>query len=151
MVTVNHATDYSDWPVRVFYGLVTLYQGLFGIFSANSIFHSVLLDQQWGAEVIIVLLATGAALLVDGLLSMLMYCTAVTCSSAVRPITSALSISGRRRPWLFLPPSFCYYMTLLGADGIGPLQYSYYIMLSIAGVVFCLRDGIISQKKRSTL
>src|SRR5690625_2222466 len=151
MVTVSHATDYSDWPVRVFYGLVTLYQGLFGIFSSSTIFHSVLIDHKWGVEVIIILLATGAALLIDGLLSMLMYCTAVTCSPAVRPIASALSVSGRRRPWLFLPPSFCYYLTLLGAQDLGPLQYSYYIMLSLAGVVFCLRDGVISQKTRSAL
>ena len=136
---------FSDWPVRVFYGLVTIYQGLFGIFSAGTIFHAVLIGQSWGHVMIAVLLVTGSLLLVDGVLAMIRYCTHINCA----PVMPAMRVFHRRRPWLFLPPVFCYYVTLLyGAHGAGFLQYSYYMMLALAGVLFSLRDGVISQRQR---
>lgn len=138
----------SDWPVRVFYGLVTIYQGLFGIFSVGTIFHAVLVREAWGAVMIGVLLLTGSLLLIDGVLAMIRYCTQVNC----RPVLPAMRLFHRRRPWLFLPPVFCYYVTLLyGASGASILQYSYYMMLALAGVLFCLRDGVLSQKQRGQL
>lgn len=135
----------SDWPVRVFYGLVTVYQGLFGIFSAGTIFHAVLESKVWGAAMIAILIITGILLLLDGVLAMVRYCTQINCN----PILPAMRVFHRRRPWLFLPPVFCYYITLIyGSHSIGKLQYSYYIMLALAGVLFSLRDGVISQRQR---
>lgn len=144
-VCQSNPGHFSDWPVRVFYGLVTIYQGLFGIFSASTIFHAVLIGQPWGLVMIVVLLLTGSLLLVDGVLAMIRYCTQINC----RPVMPAMRIFHRRRPWLFLPPVFCYYITLLYGDhNAGVLQYSYYMMLALAGVLFSLRDGVLSQRQR---
>lgn len=147
MVTVceNDISYLSDWPVRLFYGLVTIYQGLFGLFSAGTIFHAVLIGEKWGIAMIVVLLVTGLLLFVDGSLAMIRYCTHINCT----PVLPAMRALHRRRPWLFLPPVFCYYITLIfGAHDIGLLQYSYYLMLALAGVLFSLRDGVISQRQR---
>lgn len=136
----------ADWPVRIFYGLVTLYQGIFGIFVPTSIFYQALQDHKGTLFIILCLMLTGVLLVVDGVFAMVRYCTRVNCER-VRP---AMATFNHRRPWLFLPPVFCYYITLVLANqylvsGAGAV-ISYYVMLALLGVVFCLRDGVISQR-----
>lgn len=136
----------ADWPIRIFYGLVTAYQGLFGLFVPSSIFHQALERHIGAALIIATLLATGVLLIVDGLIAMLRYCTSVNCES----LQPAMSMFNRRRPWLFLPPAFCYFVTLVLVNpqlGSGATLVSiYYVTLGFAGVVFSLRDGIVSQR-----
>lgn len=135
----------ADWPIRIFYGLITAYQGLFGLFVPSSIFHQAMNRHIGVAVVIALLLFTGVMLIVDGFMAMLRYCTPLKCE----PLLPAMSVFNRWRPWLFLPPAFCYYTTLVlvNADHAGSAVISiYYVSLGMAGVVFCLRDGIISQK-----
>ncbi|TCV00507.1 hypothetical protein EV686_10387 [Paracandidimonas soli] len=136
----------ADWPIRIFYGLVTLYQGLFGIFVPSSIFHQALESYNGAIAIITCLLAAGGLLVVDGLMAMVRYCTYMNCD----PIRPAMQMFHRRRPLLFLPPVFCYYVTLILVnrrmdEGVVVVT-SYYVVLALAGVAFCLRDGIISQK-----
>src|SRR5690606_27607984 len=135
----------ADWPIRLFYGLVTLYQGLFGIFVPSSIFHQALQSYDGAIAIITCLLVAGALLVVDGLMAMVRYCTYMNCYS----IQPAMVVFNRRRPLLFLPPVFCYYMTLILVnrrmdEGVMVVT-SYYVLLALAGVAFCIRDGIISQ------
>ncbi len=135
----------ADWPIRLFYGLVTLYQGLFGIFVPSSIFHQALQSYDGAIAIITCLLVAGALLIIDGLMAMVRYCTYMSCYS----IQPAMVVFNRRRPLLFLPPVFCYYMTLILVnrrmdEGVMVVT-SYYVLLALAGVAFCIRDGIISQ------
>tara|TARA_R110000851_G_scaffold333531_1_gene514902 strand:+ start:78400 stop:78891 length:492 start_codon:yes stop_codon:yes gene_type:complete len=135
----------ADWPIRIFYGLVTLYQGLFGIFVPTSIFYQALESYSGAIAIISCLLIAGGLLVVDGLMGMIRYCTYMSCES----IQPAMQLFHRRRPLLFLPPVFCYYVTLILVnksmnEGVVVVT-SYYVLLALAGVAFCLRDGIISQ------
>jgi len=135
----------ADWPIRVFYGLMTLYQGLFGLFVPSSIFYQALQNYEGAAAIITCLLAAGALLVVDGLFAMIRYCTHVSCER----VDPAMVIFNRWRPLLFLPPVFCYYVTLILVNRqlqAGVLTViGYYVVLAVLGVVFSLRDGIISQ------
>lgn len=140
----------ADWPIRIFYGLMTAYQGLFGLFVPSSIFHQALQSHLCGVLVIAILLVTGALLTVDGFLAMVRYCTPLKCSS----LMPAMSVFDRRRPWLFLPPAFCYFVTLVLVKhqlGTGATVVSiYYVLLGFAGVIFCLRDGMVGQNSRGS-
>lgn len=137
----------ADWPIRIFYGLVTAYQGLFGLFVPTSIFHQALDNHTSVFMIIALLLLTGSLLVIDGFMAMLRYCTPLKCE----PLLPTMSVFNRWRPWLFLPPAFCYYATLILVHSGDAVISIYYMMLGFAGVIFCLRDGIISQKgKRST-
>ncbi|QDQ87659.1 hypothetical protein FMZ60_08700 [Alcaligenaceae bacterium SJ-26] len=136
----------ADWPIRIFYGLVTAYQGLFGLFVPQSIFHQVLLAHPVSWLLIVVLLVNGTLLAVDGVLSMFRYCTSLDCAR----LHPAMLVFQRWRHLLFLPPAFCYYATLILVHGQidegAPLVNSYYILLALAGQLFCLRDAIVSQR-----
>lgn len=138
----------ADWPIRLFYGLMTAYQGLFGLFVPTSIFHQALEQSVLGMLIVSVLLITGGLLIVDGFMAMVRYCTPLKCG----PIIPAMSVFDRRRPLLFLPPAFCYFVTLVLVKnqlGTGATVVSvYYVMLGFAGVIFCLRDGIVGQKSK---
>ena len=136
----------ADWPIRIFYGLLTLYQGLSGLFVPSSIFYQAL--QMYGGSVLIItcLIGAGSLLAIDGLMAMIRYCTSLSC----RRIQPAMAIFSRRRPLLFLPPVFCYYGTIIIVnrhieEGLVTV-ISYYVMLALAGMMFCIRDGVISQK-----
>lgn len=136
----------ADWPVRIFYGLVTLYQGLFGVFVPSSIFYQALQDHEGAVLIISVFLMTGLLLVVDGAFAMVRYCTPVNCDR-VQPL---MRLFHRWRHLLFLPPVFCYYVTLVLVNthlkaGVWTV-IGYYVVLAVLGVMFCLRDGIISQK-----
>ena len=136
----------ADWPVRIFYGLVTLYQGLFGVFVPSSIFYQALHDYEGAVLIVTILLSAGLLLVVDGGFAMVRYCTQVNCTR----IHPAMCLFHRWRHLLFLPPVFCYYVTLVLVNthlrsGVWTV-IGYYVMLAVLGVVFCLRDGIISQK-----
>lgn len=136
----------ADWPVRIFYGLVTLYQGLFGVFVPSSIFYQALRDYEGAVLIISVYLLTGLLLVADGAVAMIRYCTPVNCTR-VQPL---MRLFHRWRHLLYLPPVFCYYVTLVLVSthlNIGVWTVTgYYVMLAVLGVAFCLRDGIISQK-----
>lgn len=136
----------ADWPVRIFYGLVTLYQGIFGIFVPTSIFYQAWHDYKGILVIIGCLILTGSLLVIDGVFAMIRYCTQVNCER-VRP---AMAVFNHRRPWLFLPPVFCYYITLILIDHYSNqgawVVISYYVALALLGVIFCLRDGVISQR-----
>ncbi|GEM_PF-6316303 len=140
----------ADWPIRIFYGLVTLYQGLFGLFVPQSIFHQVMGSYAGSWLLIAVLLLNGLLLAVDGVLAMFRYCTSMDCTR----LNPVMLIFHRWRHLLFLPPVFCYYITLIlinsRIDSGAALVNSYYIMLALAGQVFCLRDAIISSKARGS-
>lgn len=138
----------ADWPIRIFYGLVTLYQGLFGVFVPSSIFHQALESYHGAIAIITCLIAAGLLLVVDGLMAMIRYCTYLSCYR----IQPAMVFFNRRRPLLFLPPVFCYYVTLIlvnarMTEGVVVVT-SYYVVLALSGVAFCIRDGIISQNAR---
>lgn len=136
----------ADWPIRVFYGLLTAYQGLFGLFVPSSIFYQALSEHPAAIVIISCLLGAGLLLVIDGVMAMVRYCTPLKCE----PIQPAMALFNRWRPFLFLPPAFCYYVTLIlvnRSSVTGVLVVSmYYVCLGVAGVVFCIRDGIISQK-----
>lgn len=137
---------HADWPIRVFYGLITVYQGLFGLFLPSSIFYRALMEHSWAMLFIAGLLASGGLLVIDGLLGMVRYCTGMH-----RPgMDKAMQVFQRWRHLLFLPPAFCYYVALLaaGSDNApgASLVYGYHITLAMCGVVACLRDGIISNR-----
>lgn len=141
-------TQSADWPIRLFYGLVTLYQGLYGIFVPSSIFYQATYQYDGAVVMISLLLIVGILMIADGVIAMIRYCTNLRCDR-LQPL---IALFNRRRPLLFLPPVFCYYITLIlvnnqGSEGFS-LVISYYVLLSLAGVVFCIRDGIISQKAR---
>lgn len=73
---------------------------------------------------------------------MVRYCTTVDCAKVV-PV---MAIFQRRRPWLFIPPVFCYFVTLSRLEhsaGFSGWTLSYYIMLAVLGIVFSLRDGLV--------
>lgn len=135
---------HADWPIRVFYGLITAYQGLFGFFLPSSIFYEALRDHAWAVTFVSCLLVSGALLVADGVIGMIMYCTSVQCGSMNR----AMRWFQRWRHLLFLPPVFCYYVALLSFDttqGEGSaVVYGYYITLAMCGVVASIRDGIIT-------
>lgn len=137
---------HADWPIRVFYGLITVYQGLFGLFLPSSIFHQAIDYHPWAIVFVAGLLVFGGLLVVDGLLAMVRYCTSV--QRCV--MDSAMRIFQRWRHLLFLPPAFFYYVVLLAGDspeqpGLS-LVYGYHIMLAMFGVAACLRDGIVSNR-----
>lgn len=135
----------ADWPVRIFYGLVTAYQGLYGLFVPGSVFYRAIQLHDAALIIIGVLLAAGLLLLIDGVLAMFRYCTPFSCD----PVKPLMLIFHRWRHLLFLPPVFCYFATLVVVSTeVGPgaiIVNGYYIMLATAGVAFCLRDGIVSQ------
>lgn len=138
----------ADWPIRIFYGLITVYQGLFGLFVPSSIINEVMKQHFSAVLIIAVLLATGVLLVVDGFMAMVRYCTPLKC----QPLLPVMSMFNRRRPWLFLPPAFCYYVTLVLVSpepkaGTAVIT-AYYVILGFAGVIFCLRDGIVGQRSR---
>lgn len=139
----------ADWPIRIFYGLITAYQGLFGLFVPTSIFNEAMKECTSAVLLIVILLITGLLLVADGFMAMIRYCTSLNCQSLM-PI---MSVFNRRRPWLFLPPAFCYYATLVLLDpeptASNAVIAVYYITLGFAGVVFCLRDGKIGQRTRN--
>lgn len=135
----------ADWPVRIFYGLVTAYQGLYGLFVPGSVFYRAIQLHDAALIIIGVLLAAGLLLLIDGVLAMFRYCTPFSCD----PVKPLMLIFHRWRHLLLLPPVFCYFATLVVVSvEVGPgaiIVNGYYIMLATAGVAFCLRDGIVSQ------
>lgn len=137
---------HADWPIRVFYGLITFYQGLFGIFLPSSIFHRAVVDHPWATGLVAFLLVSGALLVVDGLLGMVRYCTDIQRPTMERP----MMILQRWRHLLFLPPAFCYFAALLAAGNDNSpgavILYGYHITLAMCGVVACLRDGVISNR-----
>ena len=139
---VCHLDPNSDWPVRLFYGVVTVYQGLFGVFVSTSVFYKL---WAWPFQALLVnsiLLLTGFLLIADGLMSLILYCTEVDC----RRILPAMAVFQRRRPWLFIPPVFCYFvmLSLVGQNGsVTAWTISYYLMLALLGVLFSLRDGLV--------
>ncbi len=136
----------ADWPVRIFYGLVTAYQGLFGLCVSNSIFYVAIEHHPWAAAIIGCLLIAGSLLIVDGVLGILRYCTRLDCTTCAWP----MKIFHRWRHLMFLPPAFCYYLTLISVSHdmrpVHPVVYAYYIMLALAGLLFCLRDAMISNR-----
>lgn len=135
----------ADWPVRIFYGLVTAYQGLYGLFVPGSVFYRAMQLHEAAVLIIGVLLAVGLLLVIDGVLAMFRYCTPLSCE----PIKPLMLLFHRWRHLLFLPPVFCYFATLVAVNrdvGAGVVVVNgYYLMLAAAGVAFCLRDGIVSQ------
>lgn len=139
---VCHLDPNADWPVRLFYGLVTIYQGLFGIFVSSSVFYQL---WKWPIQafiVISILLITGALLIADGVMALIRYCTDVDC----RRILPTMAVFQRRRPWFFIPPVFCYFVTLSlveRTNSVTAWTVSYYLMLAVLGVVFSLRDGLV--------
>ncbi len=135
----------ADWPVRIFYGLVTLYQGLFGLFVPSSIFYQALQDHEAAVLIISIFLVAGGLLVVDGGFAMVRYCTRLNCAR----LHPAMCLFHRWRHLLYLPPVFCYYVTLVVNANLRTGVWTvigYYVTLAVLGVVFCLRDGIISQK-----
>lgn len=137
---------HADWPIRVFYGLITVYQGLFGLFLPSSIFNRAIIDHPWSLIFIVALLVSGGLLVIDGLLGMVRYCTNLHGCS----MDAAMRLFQRWRHLLFLPPAFCYYVAMLAGDSApqpgASLVYGYHIMLAMFGVAACLRDGIISNR-----
>lgn len=138
----------ADWPVWVFYGLVTFYQGLFGLSVPSSIFYVATADTPGAFIIVAVLMLTGLLLLVDGLIAMVHYCTHVDCRRA----QPAMRLFHRWRHLLFLPPVFCYYATfvIIGAHARRGMWVvlAYYVTLALMGVALCLRDALITQKTR---
>lgn len=140
--------EFSDWAARLFFGLLTLYQGIFGIFVPSSIFHRVYEAHQWSGIVIIaLLLVAGVLLAVDGLLAMLRNCA----SAKGNQFVPTLNVLDRFRTWFFLPPAFCYFATLVlvksEIGSVAPLTSIYYVLLGFSGVVFCVRDSIVDSCK----
>lgn len=135
----------SDWPIRLLYGLVTAYQGLFGVLMPGTLFFELWSWPAYATVILSILLATGLLLIADSAMAMLRYCTDINC----RRIRPAMRVFQRRRPWLFLPPVFCYFTTLSLIERthtISILSISYYVILAILGIVFSLRDGLVGQE-----
>lgn len=145
----------ADWPVRILYGLVTIYQGLFGLLVPSNLFYEMRIWNPWTVAIIAGLILTGGLLVIDGLIGMIRYCTRVNCM----PVSTVMRLFHRWRHLLFLPPVFCYYLAMqvilvlqvqvVAHDMVpvgSPILYAYYTTLALCGMAFCLRDAIISNQ-----
>jgi len=134
-VLADPLTFCSDWPVRVGYGLLTLYQGVLLALAADDM-----------TALFTVLIIAGVLLLIDGSLALLRHCTSVNCTR----LYPSMRLFQRWRHLLYLPPVFCYLAVLVwlkqSPGGLNWVMGIYYLVLAVLGMGLCIRDGLMSQK-----